>query len=126
MSTQTTATTTTAVVARVAAGLREWTRSHDRHVQAAVWLLLEHGTWINRPEFRAACVRQQGGDYWINWSAAREAFDAGTFDRASSTEIAVLDLVIDLGADRFRFRSMGPTNAQAICVAITHALGGNR
>lgn len=26
----------------VAAGLREWTRSHDLHVRAALWLLLAH------------------------------------------------------------------------------------
>ncbi|MGH3614100.1 MAG: hypothetical protein ACRDRK_16210 [Pseudonocardia sp.] len=116
----------TVTAAAVAAGLREWTRSHDLHVRAAVWLLLAHETWPRRAEFRDACVRRAGDQFWIDWSAAREAFDAGEFDRASSTEIAVLDLVIALGQDRYRLRSMGEGNARLIAEAIVAAVGVTR
>jgi hypothetical protein len=111
---------------RVAAGLREWTRSHDLHVRAAVWLLLAHETWPRRPEFLAACVRRSGTEVWIDWRAAREAFDAGEFVRASSTEIAVLDLVIALGEDRYRLRAMGDGNARLIAEAVAAAVGVTR
>ena len=110
----------------VAAGLREWTRSHELPVRAAVWLLLAHGTWTGRLEFLAACVRRPGTDVWIEWRAAREAFDAGEFCRASSTEIAVLDLVIALGEDRYRFRAMGEGNARLIVEAVAAAVGVTR
>jgi hypothetical protein len=110
----------------VAAGLREWTRAHDLHVRAVVWLLLAHGTWPRRPEFLAACVRRSRADVWIDWRAAREAFDAGEFTRASSTEIAVLDLVIALGEDRYRFRAMGEANARLIVEAVAAAVGVTR
>lgn len=111
--------------AAMAVGLQEWVRSHDLHVQAAVWLLLTHDVWLRRPEFREVC-RRSGGDWWIDWSAARAAFDAGGFDRSSSTERAVLDLAIALGQDRFRFSRMGGENARAVVEAVRHALGGPR
>ncbi len=111
---------------RVAAGLREWTRSHDLHVRAAVWLLLAHETWPQRSEFRDACVRKAGVEFWIDWRAARAAFDAGEFARASSTEIAVLDLVIALGEDRYRFRAMSDGNARLIAEAVAAAVGVTR
>lgn len=112
--------------ATVGAGLREWTRSHDLHVKSAVWLLLAHDTWLRHPEFLAACVRRSGTAVWIDWAAAREGFDAGEFLYASSTEIAVLDLVIALGEDRFRFRVMGEANARLIAEAVAAAVGGTR
>lgn len=118
--------TSTMSPAVVGAGLREWTRSHDLHVRAAVWLLLAHETWLRRPEFLDACVRRSGAQVWIDWRAAREGFDAGAFVRASSTEIAVLDLVIALGEDRYRFRAMGESNARLIAEAVTAGVGVTR
>ncbi|WP_219420431.1 hypothetical protein [Pseudonocardia nigra] len=113
--------------AAVVAGLRAWVRGHDPHVQAAVGLLLAHDVCPRRTEFRAACVRRDSdGEHWIDWSAARAAFDAGEFDRASSTEIAVLDLAIALGSDRYRLRSMGHHNARLIAEAVAHAVGATR
>lgn len=112
--------------AGVVAGLREWTRSHELHVRAAVWLLLAHETWPRRPEFLAACVRRSGTQVWIDWAAAREVFDDGEFIWASSTEIAVLDLVIALGEDRYRLRAMGEGNARLIAEAVAAAVGVNR
>lgn len=114
-----------AAVAALVSGLQEWARFHDLHVQAAVWLLCTHDVWPRRPEFRKVC-RHSGEDWWIDWSAARAAFDTGGFDRSSSTERAVLDLVITLGQDRYRFSRMGADTSRAVVEAVRHALGGQR
>jgi hypothetical protein len=113
----------------VVAGLHRWIDGHDAHVQAAVWLLLAHEVWPRRAEFVAACVnRSTDGIYWVNWAAARTAFDRGDFHRAgrSSTELAVLDLAIALGSDRFRFSAMGTANARTVATAVAHAVGADR
>ncbi|ODU01350.1 MAG: hypothetical protein ABS81_20885 [Pseudonocardia sp. SCN 72-86] len=111
--------TTSAVI-----GLRRWARGHSPHVAAAVGLLIVHGTWPARPEFREACVeRDRDGTCWIDWTQARAAFDAGAFAKASTSEIAVLDLAIALGEDRFRLSRMGPVNARAITDSVAYAVG---
>ena len=111
----------------VVAGLHAWIDGHDPHVQAAVWLLLAHEVWPRRADFLRACVhRSPDGEWWIDFPAARTAFDNGVFDTASSTELAVLDLAIELGTDRFRFRAMGPGNARAVATAVAHAVGADR
>lgn len=111
----------------VVAGLHAWIDGHDAHVQAAVWLLLAHEVWPRRAEFLHACVqRSADGQWWIDFRAARTAFDDGEFGTASSTELAVLDLAITLGTDRFRFRAMGPSNASAVATAVAHAVGADR
>jgi len=111
----------------VVAGLHDWIDGHDAHVQAAVWLLLAHEVWPRRADFLRACVnRSPDGAWWIDFRAARIAFDNGEFDAGSSTEWAVLDLVITLGTDRFRFRAMGPGNARSVATAVAHAVGADR
>jgi hypothetical protein len=111
-------------VSGLLAGLRAWTRTHDAHVRAAVELLIGHGTWLRRTEFRDGCVHMDsGGEVWLDWRAAREAFDAGGFTAASSTERAVLDLAIALGTDRYRLGAMGPRNRDLIVTAVAAALG---
>lgn len=123
----TTTTSAAGSAGGVIAGLQEWARHHDRHVQAAVWLLIEHDTWPRRGEFRRVCRRLSDGRCWgIDWAAAREVFDAGGFDRASSSERAVLDLAIELGRDRYRLSLMGSANARTIAAGVAHALGGPR
>ncbi|WP_234027960.1 hypothetical protein, partial [Pseudonocardia dioxanivorans] len=92
------------------------------HVGAAVALLIAHGTWPAREEFRAYVERDRDGTCWIDWSDARAAFDAGVFAKASTSEIAVLDLAIALGEDRFRFSRMGPANARVIAEAVAKAV----
>lgn len=111
----------------VVAGLHAWIDGHDAHVQAAVWLLLAHEVWPRRGEFLQACVNHSpDGGWWIDFRAARTAFDNGAFDTASSTELAVLDLAITLGTDRFRFRAMGQANARAVATAVAYAVGADR
>lgn len=113
--------------AAMVAGLHAWIAGHDPHVQAAVWLLLAHEMWPRRAEFVTACVNHSSdGGWWIDFRAARAAFERGEFDKSSSTERAVLDLAIALGTDRYRFASMGPGNARAIATAIAHAVGADR
>ncbi|GAY12615.1 hypothetical protein [Pseudonocardia sp. N23] len=105
-------------------GLRRWARGNSPHVGAAVGLLIVHGTWPAREEFREACIeRDRDGTCWIDWTRARTAFDDGEFAKASTSEIAVLDLAIALGQDRFRFSRMGPANARAITDTVAYALG---
>lgn len=113
--------------AAVATGLRRWIEGNDRNVQAAVWLLLAHEVWPARADFRTTCLcHRSDGQLWIDWRAARRAFDAGTFHVRPGRDRAVLDLVIAVGEDRYRLGAMGPDEARLITAAITHAVGGNR
>ena len=102
------------------ATLRKWAGGRGDHVSAAVDLLAEHDFWFRRQDFISRCVHHAEDGVWINWSEAREAYDAGL--RGSGTELAVLDFAIALGEDRFRFSAMGPTNSQALLDAVATAL----
>jgi hypothetical protein len=113
----------------VVAGLHAWIDGHDAHVQAPVWLLLAHEVWPRRGEFLRACVHSNAeGLYWIDWAAARTAFERSDFHRAgaSRTELAVLDLAIELGRDRFMLRALGVGDARAVAAAVAHAVGADR
>lgn len=107
--------------ADLAAQLRRWTAQHDPHVQAAVELLIEHGTWLRRPDFTNACIQRSGSHACIDWDAARAFTDAGA--RASTSETAVLDLAVALGENRYRLSIMGDANARAIATAVSRAVG---
>lgn len=103
--------------------LRAWTEDHNLHVQAAVDLLIEHGRWIADRGFREACVTVEDDVAWIDWDAARAAYDAGRFGAASGSEKAVLDFAICLGEDRFSFDSLDTRNTHLVLAATAHALG---
>jgi hypothetical protein len=104
--------------------LRRWTHNHDPHVRAAVELLIEHETWIRRADFQRACVEPDSHEAWINWRKAREFVDSGSV--ASTSEMAVLDLAVALGENRYRFSIMGPANSRMIAQAVARALGEDR
>ena len=115
------------VESAVVSGLRAWTRGHARQVRAAVELLVAHGVWLDRGDFRAGCVRRATAEYgldwfWIDWRAARAMFDAGGFTPASSTELAVLDLALALAEDRYRLSRMDPASSGLIASAVTAAV----
>jgi hypothetical protein len=111
---------------RLTEGLRKWVANHDDHIRAAVNLLIEHDNWLRKGHFtRAAVVQTEDGPY-IMWSKAREAYDAGTFDRSSTTELAVLDLAIALGENRYKLTSMGSHNRMIIASAVATAVGQQR
>jgi hypothetical protein len=107
--------------ATLAAALATWTRHHDPNVRAAVGLLLEHDFWLRRPDFTRACVHRDGREAWIDWTAARAFADAGTV--ASTSEMAVLDLAVALGENRYRLSIMGAANSRAIAAAVARAVG---
>jgi hypothetical protein len=103
-------------------GLRAWTKDHDPHVRAAVELLCWHETWLRRRDFCKAVLDYGGhGSIRIGWAEAREF--AGTIAHASTSEMAILDLAIAIGEDRYRLRIMGDAHAKAIVRAFASALG---
>jgi hypothetical protein len=98
-------------------GLRAWAAG-DRINEAAVELLIAHGTWLRRGDFLRAAIDQGDGMARVDWDAARE------FERdspASTTERAMLRLAVAIGSDEFRLAAMGPANAQAITRALAAA-----
>jgi hypothetical protein len=106
-------------------GLRAWTRHHDSHVRAAVELLIWHGDgfWLRRRDFTDTfgCVTRGRGEAWIDWRAARAFADAG--GKASTSEMAILDLAVALGEDRYRLNIMGHAHSKAIARAVAQAVG---
>ena len=104
--------------------LRRWTYNHDPHVRAAVELLVEHETWIRRADFQRAAMERNTREAWINWRKAREFVDAGS--TASTSEMAVLDLAVALGENRYRLSIMGPANSRMMAAAVARALGEDR
>jgi hypothetical protein len=107
--------------AALVAALRAWTRHHDPHVRAAVGLLIEHDFWLHRLDFIRACVHHGRGQAWIYWQAARAFADAGR--GASTSQLAILDLAVALGENRYRLSIMGAANSRAIATAVARAVG---
>lgn len=103
--------------------LRAWTGGHNPHVQAAVDLLIEHGRWIGDRGFRDTCVHLEDRVAWIDWDAARAAYENGRFNAASGSELAVLDFAICLGEDRFQFDRLDARNTRLVFTAAAQALG---
>lgn len=104
--------------------LRAWTRYHDPHVRAAVGLLIEHESWLRRQDFIRACVRRRGNQAWIDWDDARRFCAAG--GRASTSEMAILDLAVALGENRYRLSILGQANSRLIAAAVATAVGVDR
>lgn len=108
------------------AGLRAWTRDHDAHVRAAVELLIAHSGsfWLRRPDFTRECVNRDRREAWIDWTAAREFVDRGAV--ASTSEMAILDLAVALGENRYRLSIMGAAHSRWIADAVAQAVGVDR
>lgn len=108
------------------AGLRAWTANHDPHVRAAVELLIWHEHWLLRPGFLGACVIEDtdDGTSWINWGNARGFVDHNP--RGSTSELAILDLAVALGENRYRLSIMGNAHSRAIADAVAVACGFDR
>ena len=101
--------------------LRNWAANMDASDQAAVELLTWHEFWLRRADFIAVAVVKRSGLPAIGWRAAREFCDAGP--RASTSEMAILDLAVTLAEDRFRFGIMGSAHSRAIVRAVAQAVG---
>jgi hypothetical protein len=101
------------------AGLRKWARLRDGHVRGAVELLIGHGYWLGREDFTSECIyRVSGGGAVLDWGKAQ----AHPW-YASSSEVAVLDLAVALGSDRYRLSRASDGEAEAIIRAFATALG---
>jgi len=104
--------------------LHRWAAQMDASDRPAVDLLAWHGYWLRRADFRTAATEKRGVHLAIDWRDAREFVDSGT--RASTSEMAILDLAVTLAEDRFRFRIMGDAHSRAIVRAVAQALGEDR
>lgn len=108
--------------------LRQWA-SGSHNIEAAVGLLIAHGSWLRRPEFRQRVIwtshsRTSGFTHvGIDWDAASELQDLP----ASSSEHAILaialsladgDNQVDLGD---ALTSLDERNATLVLEAIAHA-----
>ena len=107
--------------AELISALRRWIRGHDPHVSAAVELLIDHDFWLRRPDFTRACIFRSGREAYVNWVAARAFVDAGSV--ASTSEMAILDLAVALGENRYRLSIMGDTHSRWIATAVARAVG---
>ena len=105
-------------------GLRAWTKDHDPHVRAAVDLLIWKESWLRRGSFVRACVSwDSDGLAWINWDKARKFADSKAAFPASTSELAILDLAVAIGENRYKLSIMGDAHAKAIVRAFACALG---
>jgi len=102
--------------------LKGWIANHDPHVRAAVELLIEHGYWLRNGHFVRAAVKPDGSGVYIDWAAARQAYERGDFSLSSSTERGVLRFAIDLGSERYGLARMGAFNRRALMRALSTAL----
>jgi hypothetical protein len=113
-------------------GLRGWARGQTRHEQAAAELLIWHETWLRRPDFRGACIIQRapGLVAIINWDAAENFVEWHTYAApgqrplpASTSEHAILDVVVTLGTNQLRLAGLGHAHRRAVAEAFAAALG---
>lgn len=106
----------------IAARLRAWTEGNDPHVRAAVELLIGHGYWLRRPDFTEARIDNRPGEAWIRWAKARDY--AGTIaPNAGTHNLAVLDLAVAIGGNRYRLSTQNDEDARLMMIAFATALG---
>jgi hypothetical protein len=103
-------------------GLRAWAATHDANVRAAVELLIWHGYWLRRADFRAQCVGTDPheGLLWIKWRELAGYADSGLV--CSSSEMTILRLVIAIGGDDLRLMQLGAAHRKAVVKAFADAL----
>jgi hypothetical protein len=101
----------------LAAGLRAWAAG-SRNDEAAVELLIWHETWLRRYAFTGRAIRADGG---INWAVARQ-FLKNKPD-GSTSQLAVLDLAVALGEDRFGISGLGHVHRYKAADAFARACG---
>lgn len=101
-------------------GLRAWAHGNEA-ATASVELLAWHGFWLRRADFLGACVSSRQGMSLITWRAAREFVDAGP--RGSTSEVAILDLAVAIGENRYRLAGFGHAHRRAVVEAVASAVG---
>lgn len=102
------------------ADLRAWAAGTPAAV-AAVELLIWKAGWLLRADFTGSCITRNFADRIaaVDWDKARDFHDR--HPTGSTSEMAILDLAITLGQDRFRFASMGHAHRRQVVNAIVTA-----
>jgi hypothetical protein len=114
---------TTADFDTLVTDLRRWADGMDATDRAALELLIWHRTWLHRPDFVAAAVVKHGPETVLSWRSAREFADLEGAQSSSPSELAILDLAIALGEDRFRLISLCHPYQHAAAAACAAAAG---
>jgi hypothetical protein len=102
-------------------------------VEAAVELLIGHGSWLGREDFRGVAVEVDrdvvGGAVLavVDWEAAVAALDAGRLP-CSSSQAQVLRLAVSLAEGlavdlRAALSGLDERNAALVAAAVLHAAG---
>lgn len=102
-------------------GLRASLPRLDAPERAATELILWHEFWLRRADFTRECVRTAGSFTVIAWSKTGDFL--GKNPRASSAELAVLQLADFIAVDPFRLSNFGHAHRQAAADAFAAALG---
>jgi hypothetical protein len=102
--------------------LRNWAAG-DQIRSAAVGLLIWHSYWLRRSDFWRAAIEHYPSDRMaaIRWDKAREYLAAGP--SGSASELAVLDIAVTIGENRFRLSGFGPIHRRAVAEAFAAAVG---
>ena len=76
-------------------------------------------------DFRKAAIEYYPRDrmYTVDWDKARAFVSKGA--TASTSEMAILDLAVALGENRYRLSIMGAAHSRAIADAVAAAVGVN-
>ncbi|MBE2998710.1 hypothetical protein IDM40_08345 [Nocardiopsis sp. HNM0947] len=106
--------------------LRAWADGYSPDA-AAVDLLIAHGTWLHRNDFRHHLVPGHTGDGQeitaIDWEGLLEVRTQGL--PASSSEVAVLDIALSLAANKpvplGEVLGLDATNTAAVATALVRA-----
>lgn len=107
----------------ITAGLRA-SATADLHRKAAVELLIGHGFWLRRPDFIRACVAAPySGGAWIRWEKARQYAGSDAPVNAGTHNLAMLDLIVAIGENRYKLFTTGDEDARLIVTAFATALG---
>ena len=107
-----------------AALLRAWAGERDLHIRAAGELLAGHGAWPRRRGFTRVCASRDGREARIGWPAAGGV--AGSRPGGSPGGLAILDLAVPPGQNRYRLPIIGQAGARLIALAIAPGAGAGR
>ncbi|UVS81809.1 hypothetical protein [Actinokineospora sp. UTMC 2448] len=103
-------------------------------LEAAVGLLIEHGTWLHHPDFRAfVTYHPDSGLASIDWANVAHALARGTVLGSSNSALQVLGIACELAGHSLPFgqrwtlaeltAGLGRVNAALVLQAIARRMG---
>lgn len=114
------------------AEVRETARNTGPHALAGAEALIWTDHWLRRADFvKAAIRRNAGGQRYIAWGPARDAFDSCAYNSdtepmlgpANSTAMTILDAAITAGERRFNTSNLGTAHAEAFATIFASMVG---